>query len=298
MRTIFGYRPMLELLMKTCPFTSARSTSIVLPARMHATAASSSRGTRRSLAKWLRVPKGSTPSVPLVRATIAATVLTVPSPPAATTMDPAPASLTMLASRSAAWHWMMRTSAPAVLNAAVILSTRPSSACSPALALTMTGIASGISQALRPRAATPYRYGLPSADHTAGNSGTGVAGRLRFVVIPHGMDDQRLTEDGSGRAIFVYQVWALDGHIDAGTAVLVGFGVGEVAEMPCLGFRTAMGIHGGVEVRARTGEIRKRAVAKLMHVEANLLARLQTGDFTQYGNRVAFIAHRENTAHG
>src|SRR6478736_1027145 len=236
MRTILGYSPMLELLMKVCPFTSARSTSIVCPARMQATAAFSSRGTRRSLAKWFRVPMGSTPSVPPVRATIAATVLTVPSPPAATTMDPAPATLTMLASRSGAWHWMMRTSAPAALNAAVILSTRPSSACSPALALTMTGIASAISPALRPGAATPYRYGLPSADHTAGNSGTGVAGRLRFVVIPHGMDDQRLTEDGSGRAIFVYQVWALDGHIDAGTAVLVGFGVGEVAQMPCLGF--------------------------------------------------------------
>src|SRR6478736_1668670 len=47
---------------------------------------------------------------------------------------------------------------------------------------------------------------------------------------------QRLAEDGSGRAILVYQVWALDGHIDEGTSVLVGFGVGEGAQMPCLGF--------------------------------------------------------------
>src|SRR3954470_2898096 len=66
------------------PFTSPTSTSSVRPAAMSRTACAMSSDTPRSLAKWLSVPSGSTPSAMPVPASTDATALTVPSPPPAT----------------------------------------------------------------------------------------------------------------------------------------------------------------------------------------------------------------------
>src|SRR3954469_5080764 len=78
--------PIEELLTNVNSLTRAISTSRMCPAAMTAIAGSRSSGMCRSFAKWFRVPNGSTPSAAVESTRAEATLLTVPSPPAATTM--------------------------------------------------------------------------------------------------------------------------------------------------------------------------------------------------------------------
>ena len=73
------------MLIKIRPFTSATSTARrIFPARMIATACSTSIGRLNAFAKWFNVPAGMTPSATSEPAMTDATPLSVPSPPAAT----------------------------------------------------------------------------------------------------------------------------------------------------------------------------------------------------------------------
>src|SRR5687768_6279403 len=121
---------MLELFKKTRPLTSPTSTSADSPSTTVRAASPRSCEMPRSLAKWFRVPSGRTPSSFSLPATAAATELTVPSPPPATTAA-LPSEAARLASSpsssplSAEWT---RASAPAIRNASRTRSavSRPS----------------------------------------------------------------------------------------------------------------------------------------------------------------------------
>src|SRR5438128_1727533 len=104
--------PSEELLRKRWPLTSPTSTQRTWPATTVRTAPSRPLGTPRSLAKWLRVPRGKMPRglSPPTRALTAQ--LSVPSPPPITT-----ASASQEAARSAA--------APAERNASAIRAMSP-----------------------------------------------------------------------------------------------------------------------------------------------------------------------------
>ena len=135
--------PIEELLTNVNSLTWAISTSRMCSAAMTATAGSRSSGMCRSFAKWFNVPTGSTPSAAVDSTRADATLLTVPSPPAATTMAARPLAVRAAAAGSSpSPSTMTSTSRPAARNtstSSVARCGRPLAV--PARAFTMTTIA-------------------------------------------------------------------------------------------------------------------------------------------------------------
>src|SRR5438445_5156287 len=157
-----GYRPMLELFTKTRPFTSPTSTRASRPWTIAFAASATSIGTLRSRAKWLSVPIGTTPSADRVPASAPATVLTVPSPPAATTMR-WPASAARRARGAACLGSASRricAAAPASAHAPATFAIDASECPPPDAPFTITGSASAT---LGRRAALQVRAGRGEA---------------------------------------------------------------------------------------------------------------------------------------
>src|SRR5688572_14313476 len=122
--TSIGCRPRPEKLRKIRPFTSPMSRSVTRPRASAATAASSSRGTESSLAKWLCVPSGSTPNATGPPARAFAMVFSVPSPPPAMTVSNlSTAAPRAVSARSGPWTFLTSTSTPAASKPARMRST-------------------------------------------------------------------------------------------------------------------------------------------------------------------------------
>jgi hypothetical protein len=101
-------------------------------------------------------------------------------------------------------------------------------------------------------------------DYTAGDSGSGIAGRLRNQVVCSGVYDNAAADNGIGTVKLQVGIRSDVMGISAG----IGLDISQIAHMPVCLVRTRMGLIFRIEMPAGRRAVRRRAIAELMNVEA------------------------------
>src|SRR5258708_38658987 len=132
------------------------------------------------------------------------------------------------------------------------------------------------------------------ANHCAGDARPGIAGGLGLVVVGVAMDDEAAADEVGARAA---DGNAFELERRRGVAIGVRHQAGHVTRMMIAALR-AVRLAGGIEMPAGAHAIARAAIALLVHVEAMLGARLQSGDVGAHADLVAVLREGHRSPRG
>jgi hypothetical protein len=136
----------------------------------------------------------------------------------------------------------------------------------------------------------------PGLDHAAGQTATGVAGRLGLAIVLALVEDDGLADHRVG--VIRVEADQIRGLVEVAAAVLADLDVAQVAGVSRRVGRTGVLDALGVEVTARGGEVRGAAVAGLVDVEPVQTRTVDPLDVGLDGHRTALAELGEGDGAG